>query len=93
VPENERLTRAQALQAYTADCGWFMDQDGRLGELRPGYHADLSVLTDDYFSVPDDEIKDLKSVMTVVGGNVVYSDGTLAVTHRGNGQQPAGNGA
>jgi predicted amidohydrolase YtcJ len=77
VPENERLTRAQALEHYTADCAWFMDQDGRLGQLTPGYHADLSVLSDDYFSVPDDAIKDLTSVLTVVGGEVAYSDGTL----------------
>lgn len=77
VPENERLTRAQALEHYTADCAWFMDQDGRLGQLRPGYHADLAVLTGDYFKVPDDDIKDLKSVLTVVGGKVVYDDGTL----------------
>ena len=83
VPENERLTRAQALEHYTADCAWFMDQDGRLGQLRPGYHADLAVLTGDYFSVPEDQIKDLKSVMTLVGGKVVYSDGTLHGDHHG----------
>jgi len=77
VPADQRLTREQALEHYTADCAWFMDQDGRLGSLTPGYHADLSVLSDDYFSVPDDAIKDLTSVMTVVGGEIAYSDGTL----------------
>ena len=59
VPAAQRLTRAEALQHYTADCAWFIDQDGRLGQLKPGYHADLSVLSDDYFSVADDAIKDL----------------------------------
>lgn len=77
VPADQRLTRAQALQHYTADCAWFLDQDGRLGELRPGYHADLAVLSDDYFAVPDDSIKDITSVLTMVGGNVVYSNGAL----------------
>jgi predicted amidohydrolase YtcJ len=55
-----------------------MNQEGRLGSLEPGYHGDLIVLSDDYFNVGDDMIKDLKSVLTVVGGRIVYSDGTLA---------------
>lgn len=82
VPADQRLTRAQALKHYTADCAWFIDQEGRLGALQPGYHADLSVLSDDYFSVPDDSIKDITSVMTVVGGKVVHTTGTLEGTAR-----------
>lgn len=74
VPADQRLTRAEALKHYTAECAWFIDQDGRLGKLKPGYHADLDVLSADYFSVPDDQIKDLHSVMTIVGGKVVYAD-------------------
>jgi predicted amidohydrolase YtcJ len=77
VPADQRLTRAEALKHYTAECAWFIDQDGRLGALKPGYHADLSVLSDDYFTVADDAIKDITSVLTVVGGKVVYSTGTL----------------
>jgi predicted amidohydrolase YtcJ len=80
VPADQRLTRDEALRHYTTDCAWFMDQEGRLGSLQPGYHADFIVLSDDYFSVPDDQLKDLESVMTVVGGKVVYSDGTLEGT-------------
>jgi predicted amidohydrolase YtcJ len=78
VPADQRLTRTEALRHYTTDCAWFMDQDGRLGSLEPGNHADLIVLSDDYFGVPDDAIKDLKSVLSIVGGRIVYSDGTLA---------------
>jgi hypothetical protein len=78
VPADQRLTRAEALRYYTAECAWFMDQEGRLGSLQPGYHADLIVLDKDYFSVPDDQVKDLKSVMTMVGGRIVYDDGTLS---------------
>ncbi len=77
VPAAQRLTRAEALQHYTADCAWFIDQDGRLGQIKPGYHADMSVLSDDYFSVPDDSIKDLKSLLTVVAGKVVYTTGAV----------------
>ena len=79
VPADQRLTRTEALRHYTTECAWFMDQEGRLGSLQPGYHADLIVLSDDYFNVPEDEIKDLKSVLTMVDGRVVHDDGTLAV--------------
>ena len=78
VPADQRLTRTEALRSYTTECGWFMDQEDRLGSLEPGYHGDLIVLSDDYFNVGDDMIKDLKSVLTVVNGRIVYSDGTLA---------------
>ena len=79
MPADQRLTRTEALRHYTTECAWFMDQEGRLGSLQPGYHADLIVLSDDYFNVPDDQIKDLKSVLTMVDGRVVHDDGTLAV--------------
>jgi predicted amidohydrolase YtcJ len=78
VPTEERLTRTEALRHYTTEGAWFMNQEGRLGSLEPGYHGDLIVLSDDYFNVGDDMIKDLKSVLTVVDGRIVYSDGTLA---------------
>ena len=78
VPSDQRLTRTEALRHYTTECAWFMNQEGRLGSLEPGYHGDLIVLSDDYFNVDDDMVKDLKSVLTVVDGEIVYSDGTLA---------------
>ena len=78
VPADQRLTRTEALRHYTTECAWFMNQEGRLGSLEPGYHGDLIVLSDDYFNVDDDMVKDLKSVLTVVDGEIVYSDGTLA---------------
>ena len=78
VPADQRLTRTEALRHYTTECAWFMNQEGRLGSLEPGYHGDLIVLSDDYFNVADDMVKDLKSVLTVVDGEIVYSDGTLA---------------
>jgi hypothetical protein len=40
--------------------------------------ADLIVLSDDYFSVPVDEIRGLTSVLTMVGGRVVYGEGRFA---------------
>jgi predicted amidohydrolase YtcJ len=47
-------------------------QEGNLGSLAPGKYADLLVLDRDYLTVPEDDIKDLKPVITMVGGRVVY---------------------
>lgn len=75
---DQRLNRLEALRARTSECAWFMDQDGRLGTLERGKHADLIVLTDDYFTVPEDAIKDLRSVLTIVGGRIVWAAGEFA---------------
>ncbi|MGB8127968.1 MAG: amidohydrolase family protein, partial [Pseudolabrys sp.] len=47
-------------------------QEGNLGSLAPGKYADLLVLDRDYLTVPADEIKDIKPVLTMVGGKIVY---------------------
>ena len=51
---------------------WFLFQEGNLGSLAPGKYADLLVLDRDYLTVPEDEIKDIKPVLTMVGGKIVY---------------------
>ena len=73
VPPEQRLTREQALRAKTANCAWNLTQEQRLGTLEVGRHADLIVLSDDYFAVPVDEIRGLTSVLTVVGGKIVFA--------------------
>lgn len=78
VPEDERLSRAEALRHATVECAWFLGMDGAVGSLEVGNLGDLIVLNDDYFTVPDDEVKDLRSVLTVVDGRVVYADGEYA---------------
>src|SRR4029077_14699771 len=52
---------------------WFSTEDGKKGALTPGQLADLAVLSADYFAIPDEEIKELESVLTLVGGKVVYA--------------------
>jgi len=47
--------------------------EGKVGTLKPDYYADLIVLSDDYFTVPDDSIRSLTSVLTMVGGRIVYA--------------------
>src|SRR5271170_6269476 len=71
--EENRLDRGQALKLYTIGSSWFSTEDGKKGALAPGQLADLAVLSGDYFSVPEEEIKHLESVLTVVGGKVVYA--------------------
>lgn len=71
-PEERRLDRLQALGLMTASGAWFSRDSGRKGVLRPGALADVAVLDRDYFSVPEDQIQDIVSVLTVVAGQVVH---------------------
>jgi predicted amidohydrolase YtcJ len=71
-PAENRLSRPEALRLYTAGSSWFSTEDGQKGQLVPGQLADLAVLTADYFSIPDEEIKRIESVLTIVGGRVVH---------------------
>jgi predicted amidohydrolase YtcJ len=71
--EENQLDRWEALKLYTMGSSWFSTEDGKKGALAPGQLADLAVLSADYFSIPEEEIKDLESVLTIVGGRVVYA--------------------
>lgn len=73
-PEGNRLDRGEALRLYTVGSSWFSSEEGKKGSIAPGQLADLAVLSADYFSVPEEQIKGLASVLTVVGGKVVYAD-------------------
>jgi predicted amidohydrolase YtcJ len=77
VPPEQRLSRTEALRHATVECAWFLDQDGRLGSLQPGWHADLIVLSDDYFRVPGNAIKDIRSNLTIVDGRIVHAEGAF----------------
>jgi predicted amidohydrolase YtcJ len=73
----QQLTRMEALRLYTAENGWFLREEKDLGTIEPGKLADLVVLTDDYFDpkrVPDDMIRTLRSMLTVVDGKVVHDE-------------------
>jgi hypothetical protein len=71
--ESNRLDRMEALRLYTVGSSWFSSDDGKKGSIAPGQLADLSVLSGDYFAIPEDQIKQLESVLTIVGGQVVYA--------------------
>jgi predicted amidohydrolase YtcJ len=69
----QTVTREQALIAHTRSNAFFVFQESNLGSIQAGKYADLVVLDRDYLAVPADEIKDIRPVMTLVGGKVVYS--------------------
>lgn len=71
--ESNLLQRAEALRLYTQGSSWFSTESGKKGALAPGQFADFAVLTKDYFSVPDEEIKGIESLLTVVGGKIVHA--------------------
>ena len=71
------LTRMEALKAITMGGAYFSFEEERRGSLEAGKLADLAVLSDDYLTVPDDEISGLHSVLTIVGGQEVHSTGGL----------------
>ena len=68
----QTITREEALIAHTRSNATFLFQEGNLGSLASGKYADMLVLDRDYLTVPADSIKDLKPVMTIVGGKIVY---------------------
>lgn len=70
--DEDRLSREQALRLFTRNNGWFSGEHGKKGVLAPGYYGDLAVLSDDYFSVPEEHIRSIESVLTVVGGKIVH---------------------
>ena len=68
----QTITREEALIAHTRSNAIFLFQEGNLGSLAPGKYADLLVLDRDYLTVPDTEIKDIRPLVTMVGGQVVH---------------------
>jgi predicted amidohydrolase YtcJ len=72
-----RVGRRQALEMMTTRAAWCSFEERSRGRLQPGYLADLAVLTDDFFAVPDEQIPQIRSELTVVGGEVVWSSGRM----------------
>jgi predicted amidohydrolase YtcJ len=70
--QQDRLDRMEALRRYTVGSAWFSSDEMRKGTLVNGMLADFAVLSDDYFTMDEDQIKNLEAVMTVVNGRIVY---------------------
>jgi predicted amidohydrolase YtcJ len=73
--DDNRLTRTEALALFTVGPAWFVQQENEMGKIAPGHLADFALLDKDYFTVPDDQIKTITSVLTIVDGRVVFGVG------------------
>jgi predicted amidohydrolase YtcJ len=77
-PEN-RLSREEALRLYTVGSAWFSGEEEMKGRIAPGQLADFAILSADYLTVPEEQIRRIESVLTVTGGDVVYSAGAFTM--------------
>ena len=68
-------TREQALRIHTFNSAWMAGDENKRGTLEPGKWADLVVLSDDYLTVPENNISKIKALMTIVGGKVEHATG------------------
>nr|WP_281373982.1 amidohydrolase [Allobranchiibius huperziae] len=70
---SSRLTREEALHAYTVGSAWLSGEEHRKGRIAAGQDADFAILSEDYMTVPTEAIPTIESVLTVTGGAVVYT--------------------
>lgn len=78
IAPHEAISRAEALRTYTTAGAWLTREENLKGTLEPGKLADLVVLDRDLFAVPDEEIRNVSPVLTMVGGRVVFDGGVLS---------------
>lgn len=76
--EETILSRETALELYTRGSAWFSNQQEQKGDIKVGMMADLAVLNYDYFEVPEEQIKEIESELTIVGGRIVYAKGDFS---------------
>ena len=74
----ELPTRIEALRLYTQGSAWFSFEENTRGAITVGQLADLAVLSRDVLSVPIGQIGGTVSLLTMVGGRIVYADGPFA---------------
>jgi predicted amidohydrolase YtcJ len=72
----QRMTREEAVRSYTVWNAYGSHQEADLGTLEPSKRADLVVLSEDVFTCPEDRIKDIRPVLTMVDGQVAYRPAT-----------------
>jgi predicted amidohydrolase YtcJ len=74
-PSRNQLDRETALRLYTEGSAWFSTENGRKGAVKAGQYADFAVLDRDLFEVREDQIRETASLLTIVGGRIVWADG------------------
>ncbi|PWU02647.1 MAG: amidohydrolase [Terriglobia bacterium] len=82
----ETPDRKDALRFYTLGSAWFSYDEKKRGSLEAGKSADLAVLNQDYMTIPVEQVGKLQSLLTMVGGKVVYAAGPYQTLERAPGQ-------
>jgi predicted amidohydrolase YtcJ len=82
-PERNCLDRETAMRMWTENVTWFSDEEGKKGRIQAGQFADLMVPDRDYFACAEDEIADITSDLTMVGGKIVYGAGDFTALDEG----------
>jgi predicted amidohydrolase YtcJ len=77
INDRQQISRLEALRLYTRENGWFLRMEQKLGSIEVGKLADVAVLSDDYFEIPEEQIRRIRSVMTIVDGKIVHDAGLL----------------
>jgi predicted amidohydrolase YtcJ len=78
VLDGQQISRLEALHLYTAGSAWFSREDHELGSFDVGKKADLVVLSDDYLTVSDEQLRKMRSVLTLLSGRVVHAAAEFA---------------
>lgn len=81
--DENKIERLEALRLYTLGSAQFSREENRKGSLSEGMYADLAVLSQDYFTVPENAIKDITSLLTILGGKAVYASGEFSDIYQG----------
>lgn len=71
--DTQQISRLEALRLYTEGAAWFSFDDHHVGSFVAGKYADLAVLSEDYLTVPDNRIRKIESLLTLLGGKVVHA--------------------
>jgi predicted amidohydrolase YtcJ len=70
--DGQQVSRVEALRLYTEGAAWFSFDDDRVGSFVAGKYADLAVLSHDYLSVPEQTLRRIESLLTLLGGKTVH---------------------
>jgi hypothetical protein len=73
----QKMTRAQALKSYTIDAAFGAFEEDIKGSVEVGKYADFTIFSNDIMNIPDEMILDTKVVMTIVNGEILFSDGSI----------------
>jgi predicted amidohydrolase YtcJ len=74
----QQISRLEALRLYTVGSAWFSKEEHEVGSFEVGKLADLAVLSADYLTVPDNDIRKITSVLTLQGGRATHAVGRFA---------------